>query len=119
MEDHHAVFCGCRGSGPIEQKDLEFISTNRDTFLYLSIGQLARALDMSDATVSRFARHVGCRDYKSLKALVMEQSQAQQQMAGTLGRRGRPSLLLPGWSTQQLCLGKTAQQLDEAGSSGA
>ena len=53
-----------------EQKILEFINTNRDTFLYLSIGQLAQALDMSDATVSRFARHVGCRDYKSLKALV-------------------------------------------------
>ena len=40
-----------------EQKILEFINTNRDTFLYLSIGQLAQALDMSDATVSRFARH--------------------------------------------------------------
>ena len=32
-----------------EQKILEFINTNRDTFLYLSIGQLAQALDMSDA----------------------------------------------------------------------
>lgn len=72
-----------------EQKILEFINTNQDTFLYLSIGQLAQALDMSDATVSRFARHVGCRDYKALKALVMEQSAGPAaKMAGTLGREG-------------------------------
>ena len=97
-----------------EQKILEFINTNRDTFLYLSIGQLAQALDMSDATVSRFARHVGCRDYKSLKALVMEQSAGPAaKMAGTLGREGgfSPAAWL---EHQQLCLSKTAQQLDEA-----
>lgn len=97
-----------------EQKILEFINTNQDTFLYLSIGQLAQALDMSDATVSRFARHVGCRDYKALKALVMEQSAGPAaKMAGTLGREGgfSPTAWL---EHQQLCLSKTAQQLDEA-----
>ena len=49
-----------------EQKILDYINTNTDTFLFLSIGQLAERLELSDATVSRFARHVGCRDFKAL-----------------------------------------------------
>ena len=57
-----------------EQKILDYINTNTDTFLFSSIGQLAQRLELSDATVSRFARHVGCRDFKALKALVMEQA---------------------------------------------
>ena len=57
-----------------EQKILDYINTNTDAFLFSSIGQLARRLELSDATVSRFARHVGCRDFKALKSLVLEQS---------------------------------------------
>ena len=53
-----------------EQKILDYINTNTDTFLFSSIGQLAERLELSDATVSRFARHVGCRDFKALKSLV-------------------------------------------------
>ena len=44
-----------------EQKILDYINTNTETFLFSSIGQLAERLELSDATVSRFARHVGCR----------------------------------------------------------
>ena len=57
-----------------EQKILDYINTNTDAFLFSSIGQLAQRLELSDATVSRFARHVGCRDFKALKSLVLEQS---------------------------------------------
>ena len=57
-----------------EQKILYYINTNTDTFLFSSIGQLAERLELSDATVSRFARHVGCRDFKALKSPVLEQS---------------------------------------------
>ena len=57
-----------------EQKILDYINTNTDAFLFSSIGQLAQQLELSDATVSRFARHVGCRDFKALKSLVLEQS---------------------------------------------
>ena len=49
-----------------EQKILDYINTNTDTFLFSSIGQLAQRLEISNATVSRFARHVGCRDFKAL-----------------------------------------------------
>ncbi len=57
-----------------EQKILDFINTNPDTFLFSSIGQLAQQLELSDATLSRSARHVGCQDFKELKNLVLEQS---------------------------------------------
>ena len=68
-----------------EQKILDFINTNTDSFLFLTIGQLAQRLDLSDATVSRFARHAGCRDFKALKARVLEQATGPAvKMAGTL-----------------------------------
>ena len=73
-----------------EQKILDYINTNTDTFLFSSIGQLAQRLELSDATVSRFARHVGCRDFKALKALVMEQASGPAvKMAGTLQQEER------------------------------
>ena len=46
---------------------LEYINRNRDQFLFMNIARLAAELSMSEATVSRFARHVGCRDFKHLK----------------------------------------------------
>ena len=69
-----------------EQKILDYINTNTDAFLFSSIGQLAQQLELSDATVSRFARHVGCRDFKALKALVMEQASGP-----AVKMAGRPS----------------------------
>ena len=57
-----------------EQKILDYINTNTDTFLFSSIRQLAERLKLSNATVSRFSRHLGCRDFKALKSLVLEHS---------------------------------------------
>ncbi|HJF52161.1 MAG TPA: MurR/RpiR family transcriptional regulator [Butyricicoccus pullicaecorum] len=97
-----------------EQKILDFINTNTDTFLFLSIGQLAKRLEISDATLSRFARHAGCRDFKALKILVMEQASGPAvKIAGTLHREEHFSPV--GFlQQQQLYLQKTAEQLDEA-----
>lgn len=94
-----------------EQKILDYINTNTDTFLFSSIGQLAQQLELSDATVSRFARHVGCRDFKALKALVMEQASGPAvKMAGTLQQE--ESFSPQSWLTrQQEYLEKTAQLL--------
>ena len=94
-----------------EQKILDYINTNMDSFLYLPIGQLAQQLGLSDATLSRFARHVGCRDFKALKSLVVEQmSGPAGKMAGTLAQEAdfSPEAWL---QRQQLYLEKTAQQL--------
>ncbi|MBS6215592.1 MAG: MurR/RpiR family transcriptional regulator [Clostridiales bacterium] len=95
-----------------EQKILDYINTNTDAFLFSSIGQLARRLGLSDATVSRFARHVGCTDFKELKSLVVEQAAGPAaKMAGTLSQDGGFSPVA--WlERQQLYLQKTAQQLD-------
>ena len=69
-----------------EQKILDYINTNSDTLLLSSIGQMAQRLEISNATVSRFARHVGCRDFKALKSLVLEQSPGPAvKLAATLG----------------------------------
>ena len=94
-----------------EQKILDYINTNTDAFLFSSIGQLAQQLELSDATVSRFARHVGCRDFKALKALVMEQASGPAvKMAGTLQQE--ESFSPQSWLTrQQAYLETTIQQL--------
>lgn len=96
-----------------EQKILEYINTNTDSFLFLSIGELARRLDLSDATLSRFARHAGCRDFKALKGLVMEQASGPAaKLAGTLAQAEEFSAAA--WlGRQQAYLEKTARQLDE------
>ena len=93
-----------------DQKILDYINTNTDAFLFCSIGQLARQLQLSDATVSRFARHAGCTDFKALKGMVMEQAAGPAaKMAGTLAGQGVDWL-----EQQQLYLQKTARQLNRA-----
>ena len=94
-----------------EQKILDYINTNTDTFLFSSIGQLAQRLELSDATVSRFARHVGCRDFKALKSMVLEQSPGPAvKLTATLGQGERfsPQAWL---ERQRACLETTIQQL--------
>ena len=94
-----------------EQKILDYINTNTDTFLFSSIGQLAQRLELSDATVSRFARHVGCRDFKALKSLVLEQSPGPAvKLTATLsqGDHFSPQAWL---ERQRAYLEKTIQQL--------
>ncbi len=95
-----------------EQKILDYINTNTDTFLFLSIGQLAERLELSDATVSRFARHAGCKDYKALKSLVLEQASGPAaKMASTIQQA--EGFTLSAWlERQQEYLSKTAQLLD-------
>lgn len=95
-----------------EQKILDYINTNTDTFLFLSIGQLAERLELSDATVSRFARHAGCKDYKALKNLVLEQASGPAaKMASTIQQA--EGFTLSAWlERQQEYLRKTAQLLD-------
>ena len=87
-----------------EQKILDYINTNTDAFLFSSIGQLAQRLGLSDATVSRFARHAGCADFKGLKTLVVEQAAGPAaKMAGTLSQAAgeKPPVPPPRW--QGLC----------------
>ena len=54
-----------------DNRILDYISGNVEVFLFSSIGELARQTGVSEATISRFVRHMGCADFKELKRLVM------------------------------------------------
>ena len=100
---------------------LEYITRHRDSFLFLGIAQLAAELGVSEATVSRFARHVGCRDYKHLKQVVMDQTGRPgpaEKMAATLAE-GDGALLSRFFDRQRYCLEKTLELLDPAQFDGA
>lgn len=99
-----------------ESAVLEYISAHRDEFLFMTIGQLAAALRVSEASVSRFARRVGCRDFKHLKQVVLGQAQrpgAARKLANTLAG-GEDSLLASWVERQRACLEKTLELLDTA-----
>ncbi|WP_296140508.1 MurR/RpiR family transcriptional regulator [uncultured Anaerococcus sp.] len=57
-----------------EIKILEFIETNHDEFLFMSIMELAQKLGVSEATISRFVRKIGADDFKSFKSLILDKS---------------------------------------------
>ena len=100
---------------PAERRLLEFIESHREEFLFMTIGQLSAALGVSEATISRFARHLGCQDFKQLKNLVLEQSASGPavKLAGAL-QEGESFSLSAWMNRQQLYLQKTAEQLDPA-----
>ncbi len=98
-----------------DAKILEYISNNTEAFLFSSIGKFAAQLGISEATVSRFVRHVGCRDYKELKRLVTEQIAFEgpaAKMAETLNADA--GFTLENWMLrQQTYLQKTLESVDK------
>lgn len=99
---------------PAEERLLEFIESHREEFLFMTIGQLSAGLGVSEATISRFARHLGCQDFKQLKNTVL----AQNHLEGPAGKLAR-TMLADGefdprryLQQQQLCLQKTMENLD-------
>ena len=85
-----------------EQDIVEYIAEHRDEFLCMTIGQLPAALHISEATVSRFARHVGCEDFKHLKRTVVEQTIQRgpvQKLSNTL--QAKEGDILAAWMEQQ------------------
>ncbi|MBP3488221.1 MAG: MurR/RpiR family transcriptional regulator [Roseburia sp.] len=98
-----------------EKEIIEYIAGHNEEFLYMTIGQLASTLNVSEATISRFARHVGCDDFKHLKQTVMEQTVQKgpaQKLANTL-RTGDGGLLQNFIRQQQYNLQKTLELLEE------
>lgn len=98
-----------------EQAIIEYITGHRDQFLCMTIGQLSGELNISEATISRFARHVGCTDFKHLKRVIMEQTLQRgpaQKLKNTL--QTRTENLLSNWiEQQQYNLQKTLELLDQ------
>ena len=52
---------------PSEKKIADFILANQDGLAYLSIGQLAAGAAVAEATVSRFCRRLGFRNFVEFK----------------------------------------------------
>lgn len=98
-----------------EARILDFISNNTDEFIFAPISTVSRRLGVSAATISRFVRHVGCRDYKELKRIVAGQNSSEEpavKMIAALSPEGEFSL--KNWILrQQTCLQKTLERLDQ------
>src|SRR5699024_8961745 len=70
-----------------DEKILEFMESHTDEFLFMSIGEVAKRLEVSEATISRAARHLGYRDFKEMKNEIIGQKTgkgAAGKIAGTL-----------------------------------
>lgn len=98
-----------------DRRILEFIGSHTDEFLFMGIGQLARRLEISEATVSRFARHAGYQDFKELKSSILRQSREKgpaKKIARTLQKE--ENFQVRKWlEYQKECLEQTIAELDE------
>lgn len=61
-------------------------------FLFMSISQLSESTGMSEATISRFARHMGYQDYKGLRNGIIKQ-QTKNGAAGKMQELSSEHLL--------------------------
>jgi DNA-binding MurR/RpiR family transcriptional regulator len=99
-----------------EKKIIDYIYQNISVIPFLSIGQLSEKLGVSDASLSRFVRHAGFRDFKELKTTIMEQSELEtpaEKMTGTLEHSDQAGAL-DMLRYQQFCLAKTMELLSDA-----
>ena len=97
-----------------EKTIMEYMIGHKEEFIFMSIGQLANTLNVSDATISRFARHLGCEDFKHLKQVVMEQTVQKgpvQKIANTI-RTGNGQFMETWIEQQQYNLKKTMELLE-------
>ncbi|OUP85837.1 hypothetical protein B5F07_04015 [Lachnoclostridium sp. An169] len=109
-----------------EQKIINFIIENPESFIHMTIGEVARHIGTSDPTISRFARHCGYDDFKGLKNSVFEHisEEGDHSPAGKListigklnsaaeeGAPGTPENFL---RHQQFCIEKTLSFLNPA-----
>ena len=51
-----------------EKKIDDFIENSSEEFLFMTIGEMAGILEVSEATISLYARNMGYRDFKARKA---------------------------------------------------
>lgn len=86
-----------------ERLIIDFVAARPAEFLVMSIQQLSARLQISDATVSRFARHAGFRDFKELKAAVA---------ASTLGPAEKIQASIEAADSAHAYLGEQRDNLD-------
>lgn len=74
---------GLPGYSPTLQKLGDFILTDPQKVLYLTITELARETDTSEASVTRLCRHLGCKGYTEFKMALALDVQHNQPAALT------------------------------------
>ena len=98
-----------------DEKILEFMESHTDEFLFMSIGEVAKRLEVSEATISRAARHLGYRDFKEMKNEIIGQKTgkgAAGKIAGTLQKT--QGFDIGKWfAMQQECLRNTLENFDQ------
>ena len=98
-----------------DEKILEFMESHTDEFLFMSIGEVAKCLEVSEATISRAARHLGYRDFKEMKNEIIGQKTgkgAAGKIAGTLLKT--QGFDIGKWfAMQQECLSSTLENFDQ------
>ena len=98
-----------------DEKILEFMETHTDEFLFMSIGEVAKRLEISEATISRAARHLGYRDFKEMKNEIIVQKTgkgAAGKIVGTLQKT--QGFDMGKWfAMQQECLSNTLENFDQ------
>ena len=98
-----------------DEKILEFMESYTDEFLFMSIGEVAKRLEVSEATISRAARHLGYRDFKEMKNEIIGQKTgkgAAGKIAGTLLKT--QGFDIGKWfAMQQECLSSTLENFDQ------
>ena len=103
-----------------DEKILEFMESHTDEFLFMSIGEVAKRLEVSEATISRAARHLGYRDFKEMKNEIIGQKTgkgAAGKIAGTLLKT--QGFDIGKWfAMQQECLSSTLENFDQKEFSG-
>lgn len=76
---------GLPGFSPTLQKLGDFILTDPQKVLYLTITELARETDTSEASVTRLCRHLGCKGYTEFKMALALDVQHNQPAAVASG----------------------------------
>lgn len=98
-----------------EKNLINYIITNPDDFIHMTIGDVAKQIGTSEPTVSRFARHCGYSDFKELRHAVYrhitEENSPSGKLSSTLGSTdsNTPEGFL---LRQQHCIEKTLAFLD-------
>lgn len=94
---------------------IDYIHQNLYHTLFLTIGQLAEVLHISEATISRFVRHAGYQDFKDLKnsiAAAIKQESPSEKLSVSM-KKESTTTLSSYLNYQQFCMNKTLEFLDE------
>ena len=51
----------------LEERIIDYFCDNIDSIFFMTIGEISKDLNISQATISRFVRHAGYSNFKSLK----------------------------------------------------